>query len=252
MTAVATRLEARRGPLAVVAATGLAWAAAIAAHATGHGNLLGHDAMLGGQGPALLAPVAYAGTWVVMVAAMMLPSAIPLVRLFAATSALQPRPKVAMGVFVGGYLAVWTAFGWLALLFDLVVHRGVEAWTWLDNRPSVVFSAVLLGAGSFQFSSLKDRCLDACRHPGAYLLANYRRGPAAAWRVGWGHGLFCLGCCWALMLVAFAAGMADLRLMAAFTALMAYEKVGPRGDAAARIAGVVLVVLGGAGLVAGV
>ncbi|MFN2625286.1 MAG: DUF2182 domain-containing protein, partial [Mycobacteriales bacterium] len=90
---------------------------------------------------------------------------------------------------------------------------------------------------------LKDRCLDVCRHPAAFLLAHYRRGNREALRLGWSHGLFCLACCWALMLVAFAAGMTDLRLMAAFTALMAYEKVGRWGDAVARPAGVTLLAL---------
>ena len=250
MTTVETRLETPRVPVAVVAAIGLAWAAAIAAHATGYRHLLDHDAVLGENGSSVPAALAYAGAWIVMIAAMMLPSAIPLVRLFVATSAQQPRPHLVLGVFVGGYLAVWAAFGWLALLFDIAVHRVVEASPWLHDHPTLVISGVLMLAGAFQFSSLKDRCLDACRHPGAYLLAKYRRGPAAAWRLGSGHGLFCLGCCWALMLVAFAAGMTDLRLMAGFTALMAYEKVGRRGDTVARLAGLALLALGGAGLVA--
>lgn len=233
-------------PAAVVVAIGLAWAAAIAAHATGYRHLLDHEAVLGGSGSSVPAAAAYAGAWIVMVAAMMLPSAIPLVRLFARMSAGQPRPQVVLGVFVGGYLAVWIAFGWLALAFDLAVHRGLDIWPWLHDRPSLVIGAVLVLAGAFQFSTLKDRCLDGCRHPAAYLLSHYRRGPAAAWRLGSGHGLFCLGCCWALMLVAFAAGMTDLRLMAGFTALMAYEKVGRRGETVARLAGLALLALGGA------
>ena len=73
----------------------------------------------------------------------------------------------------------------------------------------------------FQFSSLKDRCLTECRHPAAYLLRHYRRGPRAAFRLGWGHGLYCLGCCWALMLVMFSVGVADLGWMAALAALVA-------------------------------
>jgi predicted metal-binding membrane protein len=101
-------------------------------------------------------------------------------------------------------------------------------------------------AGAFQLSPLKDRCLTVCRHPGAYLLAHYRRGASGAFRMGWHHGLFCLGCCWALMLVAFAAGMTDLRLMAGFTALMAYEKIGRHGEAVAAATGAALVALAAA------
>ena len=104
--------------------------------------------------------------------------------------------------------------------------------------------AATLGlAGAFQFSSLKDRCLTACRHPAAYLLRHYRRGPGAAFRLGWGHGLYCLGCCWALMLVMFAVGITDLRWMAALAALMAYEKIGRHGQAVAATAGVVALAL---------
>lgn len=249
MTAVDTRLDRARIPPAVVVAIGLAWAAALAAHAGGYRHLLDHDAVLGENG-SVPAALAYTGVWIVMVAAMMLPSAIPLVRLFVATGAQQPHPQVVLGLFVGGYLAVWTAFGGLAVLFDSAIHRGVEAWPLLHDHPSLLISGVLVLAGGFQFSSLKDRCLHACRHPAAYLLVHYRRGPAAAWRLGWGHGLFCLGCCWALMLLAFAAGMTDLRLMAGFTALMAYEKVGRRGETVARIAGLALLALGGVWLAA--
>jgi predicted metal-binding membrane protein len=102
----------------------------------------------------------------------------------------------------------------------------------------VVAAATLGLAGAFQLSTLKDRCLTACRHPAAYLLRHYRRGHGAAFRLGWGHGLWCLGCCWALMLVMFAVGVADLRWMAALTALMAYEKIGRHGPAVATATGV--------------
>ena len=104
--------------------------------------------------------------------------------------------------------------------------------------------AATLGlAGAFQFSSLQDRCLTACRHPAAYLRRHYRRGPGAAFRLGWGHGLYCLGCCWALMLVMFAVGVSDLRWMAALAGLMAYEKIGRHGQAVAAAAGVVALAL---------
>jgi predicted metal-binding membrane protein len=246
MTAIATRVRSAKVPAAVAVAIGLAWVAAIAAHATGSRHLVDHDALIDGTAARVPAVLTYGAAWVVMVAAMMLPSTVPLLRLFVAASDDQPRRGAVLGAFVGGYIAIWTTFGWLALLFDTAVHESVHAVPWLDARPAVVTGAVLMLAGAFQFSSLKDKCLTACRHPATYLLAHYRRGLAAAWRLGKGHGLFCLGCCWALMLVAFATGMTDLRLMAGFTALMAYEKVGRHGVAAAHLAGVALFALGGA------
>jgi hypothetical protein len=147
--------------------------------------------------------------WCVMVGAMMLPSAVPLLRLFAEVSGRQARPRRLLACFAAGYLAVWALFGWAALAVDDGVHRVAHALPWLAAHPWLVGAAILGLAGAFQFSSLEDRCLTACRHPAAYPLRHYRRGPAAAYRLGWGHGLSCLGCCWALTLVMFAAGVAD-------------------------------------------
>ena len=230
-----------RRPLAAPAAIALAWSVIIGLHASGHRDALDHDALVGAQAQLGVGALAvYVSAWVLMITAMMLPSAVPLMRLFAGTSRQQPRPGVVLGAFASSYLAVWVLFGWLALGVDGLFHSIVEATPWLDERPQLIVAAVLALAGAFQFSALKDRCLTTCRHPAAYLLAHYRRGVPGAWKLGWSHGLFCLGCCWALMLVAFAAGMNDLRWMAAFTALMAYEKVGAHGKSVARSAGVLL------------
>jgi predicted metal-binding membrane protein len=180
-----------------------------------------------------------------MIFAMMLPSSLPLVRMFAATSRLHARPAWEMAAFLGGYVVVWSAFGAGAFAGDAIVHHAVAGSPWLGARPWVIAGVVLVMAGAFQFSSLKERCLNECRHPGAYLLRFYRGGGAAgAFRLGRGHGLFCVGCCWALMLVAIAAGMADLWWMIALTALMYLEKVRPGGDRSVSVTGVALVVLG--------
>jgi len=123
------------------------------------------------------------------------------------------------------------------------VHQAVDVLPWLATRPWLVGAVTLGLAGAFQFSTLKDRCLTECRHPAAYLLRHYRRGPRNTFRLGWGHGLYCLGCCWALMLVMFAVGVSDLRWMAALAGLMAYEKLGRRGPAVAAAAGVAALAL---------
>jgi predicted metal-binding membrane protein len=242
MTAVApSPATARRVPLPVSVAVVLVWAAAIGAHAAGRAHALDHNALLGhGATPSAGAFAIYAGAWIAMVTAMMLPSAVPLVRLFGVVSSVRPHSGLVLAVFVGGYLAVWTLFGWIALSVDGAVHRTVDAWPWLAVHPALVLGLVLALAGAFQFSGLKDRCLRICRHPAAYLLRHYRRGAAGAFRLGWNHGVFCVGCCWSLMLVAFAAGMSDLRLMAGFTALMGYEKIGRHGELVARVAGATL------------
>jgi predicted metal-binding membrane protein len=178
-----------------------------------------------------------------MVAAMMLPSSLPLIRLFQAASARQERPTRARAAFFLGYAAVWSGFGALAFLGDAGLHHVVDSVAWLEARPWLIGGGALAGAGLFQFSGLKDACLSKCRQPGPYLLSHYRRGAAGGFRLGFGHGIFCLGCCWALMLVMFAAGVAVLWWMAGLTAVMVYEKTGRHGAAATRVIGALLLVL---------
>ena len=181
-------------------------------------------------------------SWQVMLAAMMLPSSLPLIRLFAKASAKQSRPRAAMAGFLGGYALVWTAFGALAFAFDVGVHATVDANPWLQDHTWVLVAGVLALAGAFQFSSLKYACLDKCRHPAQFMLRFYRRGTGGGMRLGLRHGLFCLGCCWALMLVMFSVGVASVFVMAMLTTLMVYEKTQPRGRQVVPVAGVTLVV----------
>jgi predicted metal-binding membrane protein len=234
-------------PWPVLAAIGLAWALAIAAEVTGTGASLHHDALIEGGIPFGVALVLFLVAWQAMIAAMMLPSSLPLVRLLASASAKERNPRAKMAAFVGGYAVVWTVFAVLAFCGDAVVHAGVDASPWLADHSWLIAAGVLALAGAFQFSSLKDACLRECRHPGAFLAHHYLRGTHSGFGLGWKHGLFCLGCCWALMLVMFAAGVASLLWMAALTALMVYEKTGVAGRRAVPLAGVAL--LAWAGLV---
>ena len=234
-------------PAVIPAAIAAGWTLSLAAALSGRAEGLHHDALIEGNLPVWAALALFLAAWQVMIAAMMLPSSLPLIRLFAITSRRQPHPTTAMAAFLAGYALVWTGFGGLAFLGDLAVHRTVETLPWLHERPWLIPGAVLALAGAFEFSELKDRCLSKCRHPASYLLGNYRRGASGAFRLGFGHGLFCVGCCWALMLVMFAAGVAVLWWMAALTALMVYEKVGRHGRRLQPVAGAML--LGLAGLV---
>jgi predicted metal-binding membrane protein len=235
----------RRRPLVViVAAIAVAWAAAIAADVLGGSRVLHHDALIQGGWPLPVALTVFVAAWQLMIVAMMLPSSLPLIRLFVAVAGRQERSGRSTAALLSGYAAVWTIFGGAAFLLDTVVHRSVERLPWLEAHPEVIAGSVLLVAGAFQFTDLKDRCLRECRHPAPFLLSHYARGPRAAFRLGLAHGLFCLGCCWALMLVGFAAGVANLWWMAALTAVMVYEKTGRRGDEAVTPVGVSLLVAG--------
>lgn len=238
--AAAASARAGRVPLAVAALIGLAWIVAVAAEAGGLSSSLHHDALFGGGLPSAGGFAAFGGAWAVMIAAMMLPSALPLVRLFAAASARQPRPGAAMAAFLAGYALVWAGFALGAALGDVAMHRLVESTVWLRETEWAIGGAVLALAGAFQFTPLKDACLDRCRHPGHFLIRYYERGIAGGFRVGARHGLFCVGCCWALMLVMFAVGVASLVWMALLTAVMVHEKTRPAGRRAVPVTGVAL------------
>jgi predicted metal-binding membrane protein len=237
-----SRLRRERVPLSIVVAIGVAWVLAVAAAATGNERLLHQHGQVANGPPLWAAALIFIVAWQAMLAGMMLPSSLPLIRLFVAAADRQDRAGRAIAAFLGGYAAVWGVFGILAFLADVGVHRLVDASSLLAPRPWLIGGSALVLAGAFQFSGLKDRCLQECRHPGPFLLANYRRGAAGGFRVGRKHGLFCLGCCWALMLVMFGLGVAVLWWMAALTVLMVYEKTGRHGASAVRPAGVLLLV----------
>jgi predicted metal-binding membrane protein len=239
----------RRVPAAVLIAIALAWLVTIAGQTTGKAALLNHGALIEGSGPFFRHPPLWLAlplfllAWQVMVVAMMLPSSLPMIRLFGVTVAATPKPRAAMWSFLGGYALVWGAFGALAFAQDIGVHRLVDRSPWLAQHPYVIGGIALVLAGAFQFSDLKERCLSECRHPGAFLLRHYDRGAGGAFRLGRRHGLFCLGCCWALMLLMFAAGVANLWWMPALAVLMLYEKTGRSGDRIVPFAGVALLIL---------
>lgn len=229
-------------PWPIVAAIVAAWALAAAAQATGAGALLHHDA-LAEEGPSAVGALLFLAAWQVMIAAMMLPSTLPLLRLFAVASACAPKRSRALAAFIAGYAVVWSAFGAAAFASDLGLHAVVDASSWLSAHQWALGGAVLALAGLFQFTRLKDACLDNCRHPAQFLTRYYERGVAGGFRVGARHGVFCLGCCWALMLVMFAAGFASLLVMALLTAVMVHEKTRPAGARMAPVSGVVLLAL---------
>ncbi|HVL85515.1 MAG TPA: DUF2182 domain-containing protein [Pseudonocardia sp.] len=217
-----------------------AWLLLLAGDGAGH-----HAGSLeGSTWPWTLRAGAFLAGWLVMVGAMMLPTVVPLVRLFAVVSARAPRPGPARAALLAGYLAVWTAFAAVALVAATGLAGLVGAWSWLAARPAVVLGAALVLAGAFQFSTLKQACLTACRSPALVLHRHYRRGAAGGLRLGLRHGLHCLGCCWALMLLMVVAGAASLYWMLALTAVMVAEKTTRGGARLARPVGVALIVAG--------
>jgi predicted metal-binding membrane protein len=184
--------------------------------------------------------------WAVMMTAMMLPSAGPMILL-----AGNARPNNAQagnghtGVLALGYLAVWAVFSigatalqwWLARLLILTPMMEVSSRT-----AGAVFLVV---AGLYQWTPWKRACLAACQSPLAFLMRRWRSGAWGAFRMGVAHGAYCVGCCWALMLLLFAGGVMNLTMIAALTAFVAFEKLAPIGVRSARVSGLLL--LGAAG-----
>ena len=226
-------------PFVIVMAIAIAWCIAALAQFAGAARFLHHHALIEGGLPLELALALFLLAWLVMIAAMMLPSSLPLVRLFAIACADQPRSAIVFASLIAGYAAVWCAFGVAAFGGDVALHRTVDRVPWLSAHPWLIGGAVLALAGGFQFSPLKDQCLRACRLPSNFLVRYYRRGIRAAFELGYRHGLFCAGCCWALMLVSFATGFASLWWMAALTALMAYEKTARFGRTSVPVTGTI-------------
>jgi len=181
----------------------------------------------------------YLGVWVTMTAAMMLPSAAPMVLTYARVAR-----DARTWVFVLGYLVAWTAFGLVAYGLYRLVARSSPGWVAWDREGPYVAGAALALAGLYQLSPLKEACLRNCRGPFRYLAHDWREGRTGALRMGAEHGLFCVGCCWGLMLALFALGVMSLFWTAVVAAAIFAEKVLPRGPALARLLAVALVALG--------
>lgn len=188
-----------------------------------------------GMDTMLLSPAVFLVSWVVMMVAMMFPSAAPMVLTFSKVQAsrqAQGRFFVPTWVFVAGYLAVWTAFGALAL----GVSAGLDA-AGIMVSGGFVGGVLLIAAGLYQLSPLKHACLSRCRTPPGFILGSWREGYVGAFRMGIDHGLYCLGCCWLLFVVLFPLGLMNLAAMAAVTLLIFAEKTLPGGPWIGRAAG---------------
>ncbi|HXJ83265.1 MAG TPA: DUF2182 domain-containing protein [Candidatus Methylomirabilis sp.] len=183
--------------------------------------------------------LAFVASWGVMMTAMMLPSALPMISLYGATQRGGAAPRgVPVAVFTLVYLAMWAASG-------VPVYLAHAALMALSPRAFAYgVTAILLGAGVFQLSPLKQACLRACRSPLGFLLGHWRAGLRGSLALGWSHAMYCLGCCWALMLVLVAAGAMGLAWVLLIAAIVAAEKLLPRGDWIARATGGAFLLLG--------
>ena len=224
----------------VVLLVATAWLVLWTWHGSPYAGYLHHDVPAGLGAGAEIA--LFVVGWTVMIVAMMLPTTAPLLVTFVTLVRRRHRPGVLVGILIGGYILVWSAFGLAAWLADRIVHAAVEAVPVLSANPAILLAATLVVAGAYQFSALKERCLSECQSPLGFVLTRWT-GVASrrdALRIGISHGAFCVGCCWSLMLVMFAVGVGSFAWMLVLGAVMAVEKNLPLGRRLVRPTGVLL------------
>jgi predicted metal-binding membrane protein len=185
--------------------------------------------------------------WTVMMVAMMVPSATPMILTFLTVNQRRKdagRPFVPVAVFLLGYLAVWTAFSAVATFAEWGLHQAAMLSTTMFATNQALNGGLLIAAGIFQWTPLKRACLKGCRSPLSFLMSEWREGTAGAFVMGLRHGAYCAGCCWFLMALLFVAGVMNLLWVAVIALFVMAEKISPKGELLARVAGVALMIAG--------
>jgi len=241
----------------LVALTALAWLALLAGAGTG----MDPAGMSGWWLPMALPPAeSWPWTpyywaiaffmWAVMMVAMMLPSAAPLVLLYARvvrhaqTQGRRLSASASITAFASGYLTLWILFSVLAVALQFGLERAGLMSAMMSSRSAALSGGLLIAAGLYQLSPLKGSCLKHCRGPAQFLAAHWRPGVSGALRMGLTHGAYCVGCCAVLMLLLFVGGVMNLVWIAGLTLFVALEKFAPFGETVAKATAVLLVAAG--------
>ena len=192
--------------------------------------------------------------WTVMMMAMMVPAATPMVLTFAAVQRKrreQERATVPTVAFLLGYAVVWTTYAAAAALAQWRLHEAQLLSAAMASTSARLGGALLLAAGAFQWTRLKEVCLSKCRSPLSFVMSEWREGRAGALVMGVRHGAYCVACCWALMALLFVAGVMNLWWIAGLAVFVLAERVLPGGQAVSRIGGALLLLAGAVILVRG-
>lgn len=184
--------------------------------------------------------------WTVMTVAMMLPTTLPVITIFHTFAGSRRDRAFLIILLITGYLGVWILFGTVIYIGYLFLHRLVTSSTLLTNHIWTGGPLILILAGLFQFSSIKHRCLEKCRSPLSFVVEHWqgRNEKWNAFRLGVDHGIFCVGCCWALMLLMFVVGFGSIGWMFILAAIMAVEKNFPWGRQISTPLGIILISFG--------
>jgi predicted metal-binding membrane protein len=230
----------------LVALIAFAWASLWVWGQSPYGRYLDHSqlAEITGEDATLL--VFFVGAWTVMVFAMMLPTSLPLINMFHVMTRGRSDHLSLMILLIVGYLGVWSAFGVGVHIADVALHAVVEQSAWLEANSWAIGAGILMLAGVYQFTPLKYQCLDKCRSPMSFIAGHWtgRHEQMQAFRLGVDHGVFCVGCCWSLMLLMFAVGAGSVGWMLVLGTLMAIEKNVSWGRRFSKPLGVVLLTSG--------
>ena len=184
--------------------------------------------------------------WAVMMGGMMLPSAAPTIVMYGAMARRSVEPSAVWQIYAlaVGYLTVWTGFSLGATILQRVLAALLLVTPMMELNSPWLGATLLLIAGLYQITPLKQACLQTCQSPLQFLMSRWRPGATGAFRMGVQHGVYCVGCCWALMLMLFAGGVMNLTVIATLTAFVAFEKLLPLGMLGARLSGVLLIATG--------
>ena len=185
--------------------------------------------------------------WSVMMVAMMIPSAAPMILTFSAINRRkneEKNPVLLTSLFLLGYLVIWTVFSAGATAVQWGLHSLALLSPMMMSSSPILGGILLLGAGIFQFTPYKQACLGHCRTPMGFLMTEWRLGKKGAFLMGIRHGNFCVGCCWLIMALLFVAGVMNLLWVATIAGFVLLEKVIPSGEWVSKIAGIVMIVWG--------
>jgi predicted metal-binding membrane protein len=184
--------------------------------------------------------------WTVMMVGMMSAPAAPVLVLFAGARSTTGSRRVSLPVlmFGVGYITVWAGFSVCAALTQWALHQAALLSPAMAATSPYFVGAILIAAGVYQLTPLKRACLTQCQSPQGFLMTHWRSGNRGAFMMGLQHGTFCLGCCWALMLVLFAVGVMNLAWVAVLAVFILVEKIGPPGALVSRIGGAAMIALG--------
>ena len=235
----------------IVLITALAWAYLV--HLNRHmTSAIEDDTMMAAMGMVMRQPWGASDLlltfvmWSVMMVGMMAVPALPVLLLFAGLHAQRVDRAMVPAVpsFGLGYLIVWLAFSACATAAQWALHEGALLSSTMATSSTLVAGLILITAGVYQLTPLKTRCLARCQSPLGFLMSNWRDGSSGAFLMGFRHGIFCLGCCWALMAVLFVVGVMNLAWVGVLSLFILAEKIGLIGARVSRAGGAILIALG--------